>query len=212
MILQNRKILISSLLVLLASFIGLSAFVIHQPIPDIDHRISLFIQKSHSDWLDEVMLWISFFGELPYSLLMVVIVSIIFYLYRFRRESFFILSILLSGLVILAVKNMVNRPRPTQFYVRLVEINRFQSFPSGHVLSYILFFGFLIVLMQSLKNIPHYVKTLVTSISIFYSIMIPFSRIYLGAHWFTDTLGGLLLGLICLVVLCYFYFKRKGVE
>jgi undecaprenyl-diphosphatase len=200
--------------VLIVGFICLSIFVIYHPIPEIDHKISLFIQKHHSDWADEAMLWISFFGELPYSLLMVVIVAIIFALYKYRRESYFISSILLSGVVILVVKNLIDRPRPTQFYVRLVEINRFQSFPSGHVLSYVLFFGFMIVLVQTLKGIPNYIKNTVTAISLFYSVMIIFSRIYLGAHWFTDTIGGLILGIICLIVLCYFYFrkdeKRKG--
>jgi membrane-associated phospholipid phosphatase len=207
--LWNRRILLINLLILLVGFICLSIFVTYHPIPVIDHKISLFIQKHHSDWLDQVMLWISFFGELPYSLLMVVIVAIIFSLYKYRRESYYISSILLSGLLILAVKNLVDRPRPTQFYVRLVEINRFQSFPSGHVLSYILFFGFMIVLMQTLKNIPRYTKNIVTVISVFYCVMIIFSRIYLGAHWFTDTLGGLILGLICLIVLCYFYFGES---
>jgi membrane-associated phospholipid phosphatase len=190
-------------------FILLSIFVIHNPVPEIDQKISLLVQNYHSDFLDKVMLEISFFGELPYSLLMVVIVAIIFFLYKLRREAYFITSILLSGLLILAIKNIVNRPRPTQFYVRLVEINRFNSFPSGHVLSYILFFGFMIVLVQTNKKIPIYIKKIVTYISLFYMITITFSRIYLGAHWFTDTLGGFLLGMCCLIALCYFYFKKK---
>jgi membrane-associated phospholipid phosphatase len=207
--LTKNKILILLLLILSAAFTALSFFVIHQPIPEIDHNISLFLQKYHSDWFDQIMLGISFFGELPYSLLMVVLVAIVFFYYKLRREAYYITAVLLSGLVILAVKNMVNRPRPTQFYVRLVEINRFQSFPSGHVLSYVLFFGFMIVLMHTVTTIPHRTKTIVTYISAFYIASISLSRIYLGAHWFTDTLGGLLLGLICLIVLCYFYLKKK---
>ena len=198
-----------ALVLLGIGFFLLSIFVTYHPIPIIDHKISLLVQKYHSDTLDKIMLGISFFGELPYSLLMVLIVSITFFIRKMRRESYFILSILLSGLVILAFKNMLNRPRPTQFYVRLVEINRFQSFPSGHVMSYVLFFGFMIVLMRTLPNIPKLIKNIVTWISCFYILTIAFSRIYLGAHWFTDTLGGFFLGLICLIVLCHFYFQKK---
>ncbi len=206
--LKKNNILIC-LFALIISFVLLSLFVAHHPVPAIDLKISLFIQKYHSDLMDKVMLAISFFGELPFSLLMVVVVAAIFYFFKFKREAYFITSILLSGLIILGIKNIIDRPRPTEFYVRLVEINRFQSFPSGHVLSYVLFFGFMIVLMRTLKNIPKMTRNIVTYISAFYMATIAFSRIYLGAHWFTDTLGGFILGLICLFPLCYFYFKKK---
>jgi membrane-associated phospholipid phosphatase len=206
--LKNKTLLLLLSLLSICFFL-LSIFITHHPISATDHAISLFVQKYHSDWLDKVMLGISFFGELPFSLLMVVIVAVVFFLCKLRRESYFILSILLSGLVILVFKNMVNRPRPTQFYVRLVEINRFQSFPSGHVMSYVVFFGFMIVLMQHLKQIPTLTKNIVTGFSAFYILTIAFSRIYLGAHWFTDTIGGFLLGLIYLLVLCYLYFKKE---
>ena len=205
----NRNFLFILLCTLIIAFIFLGGLVIQHPTPQLDINISLFVQKIHSDALDKLMLAISFFGELPWSLLMVLLVGAIFFIAKYRRESYFITSILLSGLVILGIKNMINRPRPTSFYVRLVEINRFQSFPSGHVMSYILFFGFLIVLMKVLKDIPNWIRQSVTYLSAFFMLTIPFSRIYLGAHWFSDTLGGLILGLICLFPLCYFYFKKK---
>ncbi|MEE1943726.1 phosphatase PAP2 family protein [Pedobacter sp. KR3-3] len=206
----KRNLLLTVLFVLIACFVWLSIFVAHHPIPKFDLEISLAVQKYHSDALDKIMLAISFFGELPYSLLSVIIVALIFYYYKYKREAFFIAQILFSGLLILVVKNYVNRPRPTEFYVRLVEINRFQSFPSGHVLSYVLFFGFLIILMRHLKNIPQATRRVVTVISAFLVIMIAPSRIYLGAHWFTDTLGGFILGLICLFPLCWLYFKKRN--
>ncbi|TCD10498.1 phosphatase PAP2 family protein [Pedobacter frigidisoli] len=206
--LLNRKTLIAILIILISSFIALSFFIAHHLVWQFDIKASLFIQKFQAGWLDKVMLGISFFGELPYSLLSVVIVGAIFYWYKYKREALFISTTLLSGLIILGVKNMINRPRPTSFYVRLVEVNRFQSYPSGHTLSYVLFFGFLIILMNTLHNIPKATKHIVTYLSAFLIITIAPSRIYLGAHWFTDTLGGFLLGLICLFPLCYFYFKK----
>ncbi|WP_316785284.1 phosphatase PAP2 family protein [Pedobacter frigiditerrae] len=201
--------LIILLIALIISFILLGNFVSHHPVPLFDHKISLFVQKYHSDTLDKIMLGISIFGELPYSLLLVIIIAGLFHIYKYKRESYYIASILLSGLIILGVKNMVNRPRPTAFYVRLVEINRFHSFPSGHVLSYFLFFGFMIILMRTLKDIPKALRRAVTYFSWFLILTIAFSRIYLGAHWFSDTIGGFILGLICLFPLCYFYFKKE---
>ncbi len=205
---MKRNTIIFILLLLIVAFSALSFFIAEHPILAFDIKTSLFIQQYHADWLDKVMLAISFFGELPYSLLSVVIVAAIFYWQKYKREGIFIATVLLSGLIILGIKNVINRPRPTAFYVRLVEVNRFQSYPSGHVLSYTLFFGFLIILMGSLKNIPKTTRNIVTYLSAFLVITIAPSRIYLGAHWFTDTVGGFLLGLICLFPLCYFYFKK----
>ena len=206
---QKRIVLLVTLLALITSFILLSLFIVYHPIPTLDHKISLFVQKYHSDVLDKIMLGISFFGELPYSLLMVVGIASLFFWNKYRREAYFILSILLSGLIILGIKNIIDRPRPTAFYVRLVEINRFQSYPSGHVLSYVLFFGFMIFLMRKLNHLPLITRRIVTYFSAFFIATIAFSRIYLGAHWFSDTLGGFLLGLICLYPLCFFYLKKK---
>ena len=202
------------ILLFIIGFILLGFFVSANPVPSFDLNISLFVQKYHSDLLDKIMLGISLLGELPYSLIMVVLVSLLFFLFKYKRESYFIFSILLSGLIILGVKNIIDRPRPTEFYVRLVEINRFQSFPSGHVMSYILFFGFMIVLMLQLKSIPLLTRRVITYISVFFMLTVAFSRVYLGAHWFSDTVGGLMLGLICLFLLSYFYLKpfRKRIE
>ncbi len=205
----NRNLLIFSFFALVISFIILSFLVVQHPVPNLDVQISLFVQKIQSPILDQIMLGISFFGELPWSLIMVLIVASIFFIAKFRREAYFIISILSSGLVILGIKNIINRPRPTEFYIRLVEINRFQSFPSGHVMSYILFFGFIIILMKNLKSIPNSIRQTVTYISLFLMLLIPFSRVYLGAHWLSDTIGGFILGLICLYPICYFYFKKK---
>lgn len=206
---KKSKSLIFLLIILLTSFIALSIFISKNPILPIDIDISLTIQKYQSKWLDNLMLAISLFGELPWSLLSVLFVAAIFYFNKLKRESYFIATILFSGLIILGIKNIINRPRPTSFYVRLVEVNRFQSYPSGHVLSYVLFFGFIIVLMRNLPEIAKRWKNLIIIISLFLIVMIAPSRIYLGAHWFTDTLGGFLLGLICLFPLSYFYLRRN---
>jgi membrane-associated phospholipid phosphatase len=206
----NSKSVTLFLLVLFISFLGLSAYIAYHPLIPIDIKISTMLQKYHSDWLDKIMLAISFFGEIPWSLLSVLVVAAIFYFAKFKIEAYFISLTLFSGLIILAVKNVIDRPRPTAFYVRLVEVNRFQSYPSGHVLSYVLFFGFLFILMRNLQGISSGVRKTVSYISLFLFITISPSRIYLGAHWFTDTVGGFLLGLICLYILCYFYFKKKN--
>ena len=197
------------LYVLILSFLILSLYIYKHPVTEIDIAVSTTIQKYHSDAMDQMMKSISIFGEMPFSLIFVLLAAGTFYFTKFRIEAYFTSLVVFSGLLILLVKNIINRPRPTGFYVRLVEIYRLQSFPSGHVLSYVLFFGFMIVLMLTLKEINRAVKIIVTTVSVFLILAVPASRIYLGAHWFTDTVGGFILGIICLFPLCFFYFKQK---
>jgi membrane-associated phospholipid phosphatase len=197
------------LIVLIIGFLILSFFATNPTVPPIDIAVSHLLQRTNNNWLDQIMLAISIFGEIPYSLISVLLVAFIFFRYKFKLEAVFISLTLFSGLLILLIKNLVNRARPTEFYVRLVEVNRFQSFPSGHVLSYVLFFGFLILLMRELKEIPLSIRKGLTYNSYFLIFAIPLSRIYLGAHWFTDVLGGMLLGLICLIILSHLYLKKK---
>lgn len=205
----NIKFLILSQVILLPAFVTLAIFVDHHPILMFDINASTIVQHYQKPWLDQMMLAVSFFGEFPASFISVFAVAGIFYWKKFKRESFFTLACMLSGLVILGIKSLINRPRPTTAFVRVVEVNHFKSFPSGHVLSYVLFFGFLIFLMARLENISTWIRNVVTNVSGFLMISIPFSRIYLGAHWLTDTIGGFILGLACLSLLCFFYLNKK---
>jgi membrane-associated phospholipid phosphatase len=117
---------------------------------------------------------------------------------------------MVAGLVSTIVKVLVNRPRPTDDLVRVVLKTTQQSFPSGHVLFYVVFFGFVVVLMYQLEGIAKWARVMVALISLFMIFTIPFSRIYLGAHWFTDVTGGFLLGLLCLYLLSWLYLHKPA--
>jgi membrane-associated phospholipid phosphatase len=195
---------------LLCSFSLLAFMVYRHPINDFDISISHYIQQYHNLTLDHIMLWVSIFGELPFSIISVLTIALVFYFFKYKREAWFVASVSLTGLLILLLKNLFNRPRPTTEFVRLVESYRFNSFPSGHTLSYVVFFGFIIFLMRELTSLPILWRKILSIISYILIMAIPISRIYLGAHWFTDILGGFLMGLLYLYVLCYCYKKRNG--
>jgi undecaprenyl-diphosphatase len=134
---------------------------------------------------------------------------LLFLLFKFKKEALFICFTGVSGLVSSSLKILINRPRPTEDVVRILEETKRQSFPSGHVLFYVLFFGFLTLLMYHLKTIPKSFRICLGLFFLFMIFTVPLSRVYLGAHWFTDVLGGFLLGMLCLLILSYFYL-RKG--
>lgn len=206
---SNRKILIIWLIIILCSgFIFLTFIAALFPPSAIDLEISTAVQSTQSPGLDSAMKFISWFGAFPVPMFIGLLVAVIFYLFKFKREAIFIILTFISGIISTVIKFIVDRPRPTMDVVRIVEIARQQSFPSGHTLFYTIFFGFLLVLMWNLKQINVIVRTIVTVISASLILMIPFSRIYLGAHWFTDVLGGFILGLICLYMISILYLKK----
>ena len=191
-------------------FVVLTILILIFPHSFVDLKFSQELQEHQNPFLDSTMKLVSWFGYFPGSAIVVLLSTLLFFFFKYRKEALFVFITAASGLVSSVVKILVNRPRPTEPTVRIVQKVYEQSFPSGHVLFYVVFFGFLIVLMYQLKTIPKMIRILVISLSALLIFVIPFSRIYLGAHWFTDVLGGFLLGLLCLYLLCIFYFWQNS--
>jgi len=209
---NKNRLLVNTLFVITTAFIVLSCFIYFFPLSSLDLDISREIQEHHNVTLDRLMAMISIFGTMPYSAITVGVAALLFFKFKLRKEALFILLTALSGLVSSLIKLLINRPRPAKDLVRIIEITREQSFPSGHTLFYTVFFGFLIIIMGNLKSVNHYFRKAIICLSSAMILLIPFSRIYLGAHWFTDVLGGALLGVLCLSVLGYFYLPKTEIN
>ncbi|WP_295674753.1 phosphatase PAP2 family protein [uncultured Mucilaginibacter sp.] len=191
-------------------FVALTILIIIFPHSFVDLKFSQEMQEHQNPFLDTMMKAASWFGYFPGSAIVVLLGSMVFFIFKYRKEALFVLLTSISGLISSVIKMLVNRPRPSAPDVRIVQKVYEQSFPSGHVLFYIVYFGFLIVLMYQLKTIPKMIRIAVAVFSAMLIFAIPFSRIYLGAHWFTDVLGGFLLGMLCLYLLCIFYFRKTA--
>jgi membrane-associated phospholipid phosphatase len=207
---RRQRIMLFVLALISIGFVLLTVLVALYPEMAIDLRFSKKIQGHQNAFIDEVMYLISTPGYMPEAPIMIGATSLLLLLFKYKKAALYVLFTMLSGLVSTAVKAVINRPRPTDDLVRIVYKTSQQSFPSGHVLFYVIFFGFMIVLMFQLENVKKPVRILVAGISFFMIFMIPFSRIYLGAHWFTDVLGGFLLGLLCLYLLSWLYLRKRA--
>lgn len=206
---RRKRILLYVLGTLLIGFILLTLIVLQFPFSIIDREFSEEIQEHQFPILDFTMKLISWFGNLTFAIIMVTSTSLIFFVMKYNREAYFICLTLLSGVITAVLKIWFNRPRPTADMVRVIEEVKRQSFPSGHVFFYVVFFGFLTLLMYHLKSLHRIFRLVATCTSFFLIFTIPISRVYLGAHWFTDVLGGFLLGMIFLLVLGYFYLENS---
>lgn len=102
-----------------------------------------------------------------------------------------------------ALKIIVQRPRPTEY--RIINETGY-SFPSGHSMVSMAFYGFLIYLIY--KNIKNkYLKISLMLILSILIIMIGISRIYLGVHYTSDVCAGFLVSLSYLII--YMNFANK---
>ncbi|WP_213278978.1 phosphatase PAP2 family protein [Chryseobacterium indologenes] len=179
-----------------------------EPPEYLDIHISEEIQENQTPNLNTLMIWISWLGRTPVSVVMVVLSAFFFYFFRLKKEAVLIFTTLLSGILGLGLKILINRPRPSKDLVVLLEETKYQSFPSGHVLFYTVFFGALILIILRLKKIKYKVKIFLTTVCLSIIFFGAVSRVYLGAHWFTDVLGGFILGVFCVLIMGYFYVKN----
>jgi possible phosphatase len=183
------------LFICLVGFLALAEDVFNKEIMNGDiigyKLISTFLI---SDFVTPIAKFITNFGG---AIFLSIATVMLFLLIKNKKIG---LSII-SNIVIITVlnqllKRILQRPRPTEF--RIVEETGY-SFPSGHSMVSMAFYGYLIYLIyRYIKN--KYVKwTLITILSILICL-IGISRIYLGVHYTSDVLGGFLLSISYLVI------------
>lgn len=106
-----------------------------------------------------------------------------------------------SNLVIITIlnqllKRILQRPRPTEY--RIIEETGY-SFPSGHSMISMAFYGYLIYLIYKyVKN--KYIKWISIILLSILICVIGISRIYLGVHYTSDVLGGFLISISYLII------------
>jgi undecaprenyl-diphosphatase len=207
---RDERILRYLTLLLIGGFALLSLLVLILPPEVLDVELSREVQEDRSPWLDASMHFISWFGNGYVPGLLPLICSLVFLGLGARREALFTTLTLLSGVVIYVIKLLIDRPRPTADLIEVFTEAQFQSFPSGHVTFYVTFFGFLVYLMYRLRWVWTWLRWSVAGFGLLLIFGVGFSRMYLGAHWFTDVLGGFLIGLLCLIGLTRWYARRTN--
>lgn len=125
-----------------------------------------------------------------------ILITLAFLLLKDKSKFKYIsINLLTSSLLNLGLKFIFRRPRPA---LNLIGATGF-SFPSGHSMVSMSFYGFLIYMLLKSKN-SNILKIIGTVFLLMIILMIGFSRVYLGAHYMTDVLGGFLVGIIYLLI------------
>lgn len=132
-----------------------------------------------------------------------VVLGLLILIKNMRMKVFIGLNLVLITFLNQTLKFIVERPRPDGF--RLIDESGY-SFPSGHSMISMAFYGFLIYLVYN--NVQNrYVKISLIVLLSLLILLIGVSRIYLGVHYTSDVLAGFLISLSYLVLYTSFYKK-----
>lgn len=125
-----------------------------------------------------------------------------------KNKQFFISLMLLNTAANVVLKLFFVRSRP--YYEKLVSTSGF-SFPSGHAMAISMCYGLFIYFLWQ-TNIKKVWKIIGTCFFLFIILSVCLSRIYLGAHYASDVLGGLLVSLFFLFFSIFFLKTTKMVN
>jgi undecaprenyl-diphosphatase len=175
-----------------------------------DRAIAQWLQSWRTPALDAFMYAVSFIGYTWYPYALAVATALVFFAARLRSEAFgLFVSTAGSGTLNRAVKLLIARPRPAAPVVNIFREHGGQSFPSGHVTFYVCYFGFLFFVAYALLPKRTLARRLALAVTALMVALVGLSRVYLGAHWPSDTLGAYFLGGLWLAFSLYIYRRWK---
>ena len=196
-------------------FALLATFVHFHPVLGVDVTITKEFQENQTPWLSGLMTAVSYIGYQNWlSIGLVVVAAVILWLVDLRLEAVTVAVVYaVSGLLDGAIKLIVGRPRPNASLVEVFRVASGQSFPSGHVMSYVAFWGLLFTFGVILFERWRWWRIALLVVSAFFVVMVGPSRVYLGAHWASDVLGAYLIeaALLGIALFIYLQLDQRGV-
>lgn len=191
-------------LVTLYGFIEITEALLENDIAWLDDTVSTWVHGLRVPALTSLIIGVTWFGDLPAYIVLMLGIVVYFYFRRHNwRLSLQIAAVLIStGSINIIIKNIIGRERPAGEH--LIEVSA-QSFPSGHAMSSIAFYGFLIYL--GWRYLPRlWMKIAATLLCTALVVTIGFSRVYLGVHYPSDVAAGFMGGL-CWLAVCILLFS-----
>lgn len=200
-------LIVVGFLYVLALFLGIIQDVLASDvIVAADLRIANLLEYFRSPEITKVFLWITLLGKLQIIIGLGIIVSLILWLWKKRDYIMYLwLALVADGIFSYLGKLLIRRERP----FNPVYLENSFSFPSGHAMVAVIFYGFLTyIFIRQIKNWK-------TKVNIFFACLvvilaIGFSRLYLGVHYVSDVWGGYLLGFLILTTVTALYEWKKS--
>lgn len=181
---MKKRIIAGSLIVIGIIFGGIAKLNLTS---DLDTFIYNIIIKMQSDSVTQIFKAITFLASTKFILCLNIIALII---YIIKKRGYLLLIPVNSIFSIVSnnlIKFLIKRPRPN--VLRLVTETNY-SYPSGHAMISVLFYGTIITLLNR-NNIKY--RKIINIILMLIILLVGVSRIYLGVHYASDIIGGYLI-------------------
>lgn len=179
---------------LLLIFIGLSQSITATWVQALDHHVGGYIQERRGDLWTPVAKFFTFLGSGATEFILYFLVAGLLYVkFKMKWEPLVLfVGVLGAWLLNSGLKELFERDRPSP-EGWLVEVDSF-SFPSGHAMVSMLFYGLVGYLFWI--NLRHVWKQawLIPPTTALVIICIGLSRVYLGVHYASDILAGFVAG------------------
>jgi membrane-associated phospholipid phosphatase len=199
----------------LAAFSYIVRRVFYMGKTDLDNRVFALMDHFVTDRNNAIMKFFTFLGTheflIPANL---VLIAYFLFVKKHRWYSIKIPAIALSSLgLMFLLKHLFNRPRPE---VPLLFAAKGLSFPSGHALMSITFYGLLIYIVYKSYRTKWW-RWLIVSLLLLLIVIIGLTRIYLRVHYTTDVIAGYCMGFLWLVFAIWFLnhlekYSRRNVN
>lgn len=200
------SLLVAALSVFL--FAWIADGVAHQRMNGFDLAVRNMVHRHISPSRTTAMTLVSFLGG--NGLVVVSIVAIFLFVRARRNRAALWLVVTLAGALVLDVslKLAFHRPRPTRFFGPLPQT---YSFPSGHALFSVCFYGVLAGLLAG-RIRSRWARSLIWTLASVLILAIGLSRIYLGVHYPSDVIAGYLTAAIWVATIVFLDRWRKQKE
>jgi membrane-associated phospholipid phosphatase len=175
---------------------------------NFDNTVFVSMRPFITDFNTRLMRGITFFGAGEFLLPANIILALYFlFLRKHKWYSLRVPVVSIGSFIMMAsLKIYFSRSRPED---PVYQVARGFSFPSGHAMSAMTFYGLIIFLVW--KNVSNRtLKWILTILLIIFILLIGFSRIYLRVHYASDVLAGFSLGLIWLVLSLWVMHKVEN--
>ena len=158
-----------------------------------DVAVLEWLGRHHTPLLTSAAVELTYLGT-GVVVLMVVGVSALFLWHTEHKHSARLLLAAVAGNILLngALKLVFNRPRPSVFDWQTIAVS--SSFPSGHSMSATFCYGTVAYLVARLQR-HHWARALTLTGAVILILLVCVTRLYLGVHYPSDVLAGMLVGL-----------------
>ena len=152
------------------------------------------VSKFINDDLTVIIKFLTYIGS-AIAVIGITLFTLIFFKNK-QYGLFMSIDLIVITIIQVVLKNIFSRGRPVD--INLIKETGY-SFPSGHSITSMAFYGFIIYLIYT-SELSKKSKILYISMFSLLILVTGFSRVYLGVHYFTDVLGGFTLAISFLIV------------